>query len=265
MRINTSIYTVVLAGLLAVVQTGCFVNGVKGKKPSSDRSPLQIATDKTSSVSESILPAQSAKIMKAVEELDPTTVSVVRFGEESQSIWDTPEISVEMPMPPAVAEFSEEAAEKEINESCRARKPCRDGKIKDLREAHEEAIWLGEAQQRKERGEKLDIIAEAIVRAPSRSARCTDLYGTRDRIATDGYPRVILITDGQHTCANLSPMKTFPKHTKVLILLTSIKGESAGDGFDKRIAFVENLFPSDNVQVLPIVSATSTKITQALR
>ena len=88
---------------------------------------------------------------------------------------------------------------------------------------------------------------------------------TRDRIATDAYARVILITDGQHTCANMSPTKSFPKHTKVLVLLTPVKGESAGDDFDKRRMFVENLFPSHNVEVIPAVSATSARIARALR
>lgn len=215
---------------------------------------VEVALDATASSDLSVLQPVVEALIRTIEEQPVAKVGVVRLGEEGKTSWaENLRIFDLLVLPTDV--FDEGGAERSIEQSCWARLRCRQQRLEKLRHDHDLSLADRTKEATADRKARSLEIADRLLAPLSGEATCSDIVGFRDRLITDGYKLIILITDGDHSCQTEIDTKRFHADAKVLVLQMPLKGERADTSFHARTKQLQDIFVGNSIKIVPAVSA----------
>lgn len=224
------------------------------KPIAADPIALELAIDQTASGDMTVLKPVVEALMQAVEAQHVMKVGTVRLGEGGKTSFAGTVQVFDLPLPPS-GTFDAQAEEKKIEQSCWARLRCREERINKARDKFESELQEKTRQAAAQRHHKSLEIADLLLAPPLGAATCTNVIGFRDRLLTDGYRLIVLITDGDHTCQSEFDTKRFPADRRILILQLPLKGETSEEAFGARTRRLQEIFVGEAVSVIPAVTA----------
>jgi hypothetical protein len=161
--------------------------------------------------------------------------------------------------------FDVRAAETTLDQSCRARLRCRKERLERLEKEFNRSKTERGDFANSQRKEKVTDIADAVLAHSAGAAACSDIIEFRDRMMSDHYGRLVIYTDGQHTCKSPITSKRFPPNRRVLVVQLPLTGEKTGSAFAARTELLKKIFVGDGVNIVPSVSLTEKDIVKILQ